>query len=58
MTLAAVNVFPEPVTPRSVWKGTPDSKPWTSSSMACGWSPVGRKREVSLKDIDGAIEGI
>ena len=25
--------------------------------MACGWSPVGRKREVSLKDMDGAIEG-
>src|SRR5687767_8496968 len=41
MTLAIVIVFPEPVTPRSVWNRSPRSRPAVSSRMALGWSPAG-----------------
>ena len=48
MTFAMVNVLPEPVTPSSVWYRSPRSRPPTSVSIACGWSPVGSKSETSL----------
>ena len=34
-------VFPLPVTPSRVWQRSPRSTPFTSVSIACGWSPVG-----------------
>ena len=43
MMLAIVNVLPEPVAPSIVCIRKPASSPSTSWSMACGWSPVGRK---------------
>src|SRR3989344_9147914 len=42
MTFAIVKVFPEPVTPRSVWSRLPALRPFTSVSIATGWSPAGR----------------
>ena len=42
MTLAIVNVFPEPVTPSSVTLSTPCDKAPQRASMASGWSPEGR----------------
>ena len=42
ITLAIVNVLPEPVTPSSVCAYTPASKLATSFSMACAWSPASR----------------
>ena len=51
MTLAIVNVFPEPVTPRSVTA----SEPWFSAeqipSIADGWSPAGLYAELILNFI-------
>jgi hypothetical protein len=41
MTLATVNVFPEPVTPSKVWFFAPDKIPAVNFLMACGWSPAG-----------------
>src|SRR5687768_2293940 len=41
MTLATVIVFPDPVTPSSVWKRSPRSSPRVSSAIAFGWSPAG-----------------
>ena len=41
MTLAMVNVLPEPVTPSSVWYRLPACSDRTSASIASGWSPVG-----------------
>jgi hypothetical protein len=41
ITLAIVNVFPEPVTPSSVWNASPSFSPSTSAAMAAGWSPAG-----------------
>jgi hypothetical protein len=41
MTLATVNVLPEPVTPSSVWCFAPDKMPSVSFAIACGWSPAG-----------------
>jgi hypothetical protein len=41
MTFAIVNVFPEPVTPSSVWYLLPAPMEPTSLSIAWGWSPVG-----------------
>src|SRR6266513_2821241 len=43
MTLATVIVFPDPVTPSSVWKRSPRSSPRVSSAIALGWSPAGEK---------------
>ena len=48
MTLATVNVFPEPVTPSSVWCLSPASIPAGSFRIAPGWSPAGSKGECSL----------
>ena len=48
MTLAIVNVFPEPVTPKSTWFLTPDFMFLVSFFMALGWSPVGLNFETSL----------
>ena len=49
ITLAMVNVLPEPVTPRSTWLTSPFSPmPSTSSRMAVGWSPEGSKSETTL----------
>jgi len=36
MTFAMVNVFPEPVTPSSVWYESPSRIPSTSLSIASG----------------------
>ena len=47
MTLATVNVLPEPVTPSNVWCLRPFSRPVASFSIACGWSPVGLYSDVS-----------
>ena len=44
MTLAIVKVFPEPVTPSSVWKRSPRASPAVSSAIARGWSPAGCER--------------
>jgi hypothetical protein len=41
ITLAMEKVFPDPVTPSSVWCASPSFNPSTSFSMACGWSPAG-----------------
>src|SRR2546423_224458 len=41
MTFATVIVFPDPVTPRRVWKRSPRSSPRVSSAIAFGWSPAG-----------------
>ena len=41
ITFAMVKVLPLPVTPSRVWQRSPRSTPFTSVSMACGWSPVG-----------------
>ena len=41
MTLAMVNVFPDPVTPSNVCAGSPSCTPSVSCAMASGWSPVG-----------------
>lgn len=49
MTFAIVNVLPEPVTPSKVSNWLPSLKPFTSSSIACGWSPVGLYGACSLK---------
>jgi len=49
--LATVNVFPDPVTPKSVWYFSSDSIPATSCWIAEGWSPVGLKSDVSLNCI-------
>ncbi len=43
MTLAIVIVLPLPVTPTSVWYGSPRTSPAVSSAIACGWSPRGVK---------------
>ena len=49
ITFAMVNVFPDPVTPSKVWHWLPSLKPFTSFSIACGWSPVGLKALCNLK---------
>ena len=36
-----VKVLPEPVTPSSTWSRSCARTPFTSSSIACGWSPSG-----------------
>jgi hypothetical protein len=41
MTLAIVNVLPEPVTPISTCEPRPSAMPRTRASMAAGWSPAG-----------------
>src|SRR5665647_340179 len=41
ITLAIVNVLPDPVTPRSVWNESPSSRPSISFVIASGWSPAG-----------------
>ena len=51
MTLAIVNVFPDPVTPRSVCAGKPSLIPCVSSAIASGWSPVGLNGETILNSI-------
>src|ERR1700716_4315373 len=43
MTFATVIVFPEPVTPSSVWKRSPRSSPRVSSATPFGCSPAGSK---------------
>jgi hypothetical protein len=40
ITLAIVNVLPEPVTPSSTCSSSPNSTPRASASIASGWSPV------------------
>ncbi len=50
MTFAIVKVLPEPVTPRSTCVCSPASDmPFTSSSIAPGWSPFGSKSETILR---------
>ena len=49
MTFAIVNVLPEPVTPSKVSNWFPSLNPFTSSSIACGWSPVGAKSDTNSK---------
>ena len=53
MTLAAVKVLPDPVTPRSVWKASPSFTPSISFSIARGWSPAGGYGWFSLKGLPG-----
>ena len=48
MTLAIVNVLPEPVTPSSTWLRSPRLSPSTSSGIARAWSPFSSKSETSL----------
>ena len=52
MTLAMVNVLPEPVTPkRVVWRECSSRIDLTNPFIASGWSPVGEYDEVSLKSM-------
>ena len=52
MTLAMVNVLPEPVTPNSVtWRELSSFMERTKEDIASGWSPVGVYADVSLKFI-------
>src|SRR6476661_6677763 len=47
ITFAIVNVFPDPVTPSSVWWRFPAATDFTSFAMACAWSPCGWNSELS-----------
>src|SRR5262245_25854233 len=47
MIQAIVAVLPVPVAPRSVWKRSPEETDAASSSIARGWSPVGRYSDVT-----------
>ncbi len=49
MTLAIVNVFPDPVTPIKHWNFLPAARSVWSFSMAAGWSPRGVISEMILK---------
>jgi hypothetical protein len=51
MTLAIVNVFPEPVTPSKTWSRRPSSTPRTNASMARGWSPLGSYSDANSNGI-------
>ena len=51
ITLAIVNVLPEPVTPSSVLCLQPLRSASTSCAIASGWSPVGLYSETSLKSM-------
>lgn len=44
-------VFPDPVTPNKVWKGTPLFMPSDRAAIASGWSPVGLNGEDNSKFI-------
>ncbi|MFD0322521.1 hypothetical protein [Lysobacter gummosus] len=44
--------MPEPVTPSRVCCAKPLSKPCTSFSIACGWSPAGEYGEINWKPED------
>jgi hypothetical protein len=48
MTLAIVNVFPEPVTPSNVTESTPLSSASQMPLIAEGWSPEGLYSEFIL----------
>src|SRR5690349_9633448 len=49
ITLAIVNVLPEPVMPSRTWASLLRRRPSTSSSIARGWSPPGWYGATSLK---------
>ena len=51
ITLATVNVLPDPVTPNKTWLLSPRSNPSVNSLIASGWSPVGLYFDVNLKFI-------
>src|SRR3989344_2360969 len=51
ITLAIVYVFPEQVTPSSVWCRSPAFSPFTRVSIAFGWSPAGLYEETIFKAI-------
>ena len=51
ITLAMVNVFPEPVTPNNVCAGVPSLTPSTSCRIASGWSPIGLYSDCKSKII-------
>jgi hypothetical protein len=53
MTFAIVYVFPEPVTPSSVWKASPSRMPSASLAIASGWSPAGGKSWSRRKGLSG-----
>src|SRR5687767_3359815 len=55
-TLATVIVFPDPVTPSSVWNRSPRTIPSDSSAIARGWSPAGAKGAWRSKDAGGMPE--
>src|SRR5689334_17717954 len=55
MTFAIVNVLPDPVTPRSVWKASPSSMPSASFAIASGWSPDGGKSSARRKGLLGNV---
>ena len=55
MTLAIVNVLPEPVTPSKTCSSRPIFTPCASFSMASGWSPVGLKGACSLNSISVSL---
>ena len=42
-----VKVLPEPVTPSSTWSRSWARTPFTSSSIACGWSPFGSNSDTT-----------
>ncbi len=48
MTLAAVKVLPEPVTPSKVWRSKPLVRPSDNAEIAFGWSPAGVSVVASL----------
>src|SRR5579864_8443626 len=50
---AIVAVFPVPVAPMSVWNRSPATRPSDSSSIARGWSPVGRYASAAFSAVTG-----
>src|SRR5689334_14439721 len=52
MTLAMVNVLPEPVTPRRTWCCSRSIRPRLRASMAVPWSPLGLYELTNLKSMN------
>ena len=50
ITLAAVKVLPDPVTPNNTWCLVFEFSPSTNCLIAVGWSPVGKNSDIRLND--------
>src|SRR6185437_14432934 len=54
MTLAMVNVLPEPVTPSRTWCCSRSKSPRVSASIAVPWSPLGLYELTNLNSMKSA----